>query len=297
MKTYISLFLLLIVSNLSFSQESIFHNKRPNTLLDFKVITDYYEIVNNQDGSDSGVNIYASTNGYLVLIESGEKTRKIADEKLSWLNMIFKSVNITQKASDLFEHEVLINTDDGKYWLPIQKQLYGFWEKVMKLNKQALIFIRTFGSTDDEKENRFLFTINSFSGNFYDGLWEEAIKSYDVKDDVNANNIVKKLMELDPKDGRNYAMYGYHYYDKGYPYNRPLLQKADSLFSIAEKLSPDYSYGHYQRSLVKFQLGEYVKAWEALDKARSLGETNIEGYILERFEAKLPYAEYLKVKK
>ncbi|WP_339607749.1 hypothetical protein [uncultured Roseivirga sp.] len=297
MKTYISLLLLLIVSSLSFGQEDAYHNKRPNTLLDFKVITDYYESVNKQNGSKSEVNTYASTNGYLILIESGEKSRKIADEKLNWLNLIFKSINIPQKASDLFEHEVLINTDNGKYWLPIQKQLFGFWEEEMKLNKKALIYIRTFGSLKGEEENKFLFTINSFSGNFYDGLWEEAIKSYDVKDDINANSIVKKLIELDPKDGRNYAMYGFHYYDKGYPDNRPLLQKADSLFSIAEKLSPDYSYGHYQWALVKFQLGEYVKAWEALDKARSLGETNIEGYILERFEGKLPYAEYLKGKK
>ncbi|MFT6970746.1 MAG: hypothetical protein ACJAXX_001312 [Roseivirga sp.] len=46
------------------------------------------------------------------------------------------------------------------------------------------------------------------------------------------------------------------FYDKGYPDNKKRLEKADSIYSITEKRSPDYRDGHYQRALVKFQLGE-----------------------------------------
>jgi hypothetical protein len=294
---YIHLLLLLIVSNLSFTQENSLHNRRKNTLVDFGEITNYYEGTNSENGSSIDVQTFTSAFGYMLLVESADKKRKIDNEKLELLDLIFKSIKIPQKASDIFEHEAFIQTDNGNYWLPIQNELLGFWEKEMKKNKKALIFIRAFGSTNDAKENKFLFTINSFNANYYDGLWEQALSSFNDEDYSNGKTCLTKLIEINPKDGRNFSMFGYYYYNQGYPDNKSLLVKADSLYNISEKLSPDYSYGYYQRSLVKFQLGEYEQAWDAIEKARSLGEKGIEDFILERFESKLPYAEYLKLKK
>ena len=92
-------------------------------------------------------------------------------------------------------------------------------------------------------------------------------------------------MTLDPKDGRNYSMYGYYFYDKGYPENKELLLKADSLYTIAEKLSPNYSYGYYQKALAKFQLGEYAEAWRAIDKAKRRVEREKKAKIREEKKA------------
>lgn len=279
---------LLIVSIVT-AQENI-HNKNKNTLVEFSEITEYYNKVN----SSQGINTYAGTYGYLTIIESLESVRKINSNKLMWLTSILKSLGISENAKEIFESEVLLISNGQKYWLPIQNELLDYWVNEMKLKNKALIYIRAFGSTKDIEENKWLFTINSFNSNFYDGLWEEALESFNHQNEKNGLRCINKLIELNPKDGRNFSMYGYYYYDKGYPDNIKLLRKADSLYSIAEKLSPNYSYGYYQKALVKFQLGEYSKAWDNIEKARSLGETRIEKVILERFENKLPYAEYLK---
>lgn len=292
MKNTFKIICLLIVS-IATAQENI-HNKNKNTLVEFSEITEYYNKVNSSQDIKADINAYAGTYGYLTIVESLESVRKIDSNKLMWLTSILKSLSIAENAKEIFESEVLLNTNGEKYWLPIQNELLDYWNNEMKLKKKALIYIRAFGSTKDIEENKWLFTINSFNSNFYDGLWEEALDSFNQQNEKNGLRCINKLIELNPKDGRNFSMYGYYYYDKGYPDNVKLLRKADSLYSIAEKLSPNYSYGYYQKALVKFQLGEYSKAWDNIEKARNLGETRIEKVILERFENKLPYAEYLE---
>lgn len=294
MKKTITILSFLFI-NLITAQENI-HNKNKNTLVKFSEITEYYNKLNSSQKIKPDVNTYAGTFGYLTLIESQEKVRNINSTKLMWLSSILKSLGINQKAKDLFEKEVFVKSEEKTYWLPIQNELLNYWKNEMKLNQKALIYIRAFGSTKDIEENKWLFTINSFNSNYYDGIWEEALSSFNQKNEQNGLRCINKLIELNPKDGRNFSMYGFYFYDKGYPDNMKLLKKADSLYSIAEKLSPEYSYGYYQRALAKFQLGEYFKAWENIDKAKSLGETRIEKFILERFEKKLPYSEYLKKK-
>lgn len=279
--------------SIAIAQESI-HNKNKNTLVEFNEIIEYYNRVNSSQEIKADINTYAGTYGYLTIIESLESVRKINANKLVWITSIFKSFGITYNAKGIFENEVLVRANGNKYWLPIQNELLGYWEDEMRLNNKGLIYLRAFGSTNDIEENKWLFTINSFNSNLYDGIWQEAIDNFNNQNEGNALRCLKKLIELNPKDGRNFSMYGYYYYNKGYPNNMNFLNKSDSLYSIAEKLSPKYSYGYYQRALTKFQLGEYSKAWDNIEKARELGETNIEKVILERFEKKLPYAEYLK---
>jgi len=291
------IFLILNVfySSILLSQNSI-HNKSSNTLIEFSEIINHYNKVNNQTKEDIDVNTYSSTFGYLSLVTGSENTRKISQKKINWLDLIFKSIKIKYKASELFKNEVLIKTKGKKYWLPIQNELFDYWKKEIKKDTKTLIRIRSFGSLKADDENKWLFTINSFNTNYYDGLWEEALESFNNNDKENGLRCAKKLIEIDSNDGRNYSMLGYYYYDKGYPNNEILLRKADSLYSLSEKLSPKYSYGYYQKALVKFQLCEYIEAWEAIDKARSLGEKRIEDFILDRFEEKFPYSKYLKNK-
>lgn len=297
MKRILIIIFLIGSINLSFSQKyNGTHNKKKNTLIEFNDLEKFYEDINKSTNEKADINTYTSTFGYLLLVESTGKTRKVSDYKLNWLTSILKSLRISEKAKSIFENEVEIKTENGNYWFPIQKQLFRYWVKEMNNKTKVLIYIRTFGSINRVKEDKWLFTINSFNSDYYDGLWEEALESFNNNDAQNGISCLKKMMDLDPKDGRNYSMYGYYFYDKGYPEDKELLLKADSLYTIAEKLSPDYSYGYYQKALAKFQLGEYTEAWKAIDKAKSLGETRIEDFIIERFEKKLPYAEYLKLK-
>ena len=293
-----TLIVCLFISNKLFSQElDLYHNKNSNTLIEFSEIERYYEVLNQQGPSNKGdiaIHTYSLTFGYMLLIESLGQTRKISKEKLEILGLIFKSFKLSDNIEEVFKHEVLVKTNTGLYWIPIQETLFSFWIEEMTIKKKGLIYIRAYGSWTANTENKWIFSINSFNSNYYDGLWGEALKSFKESDERNGLTCVNKLIEIEPKDGRNYFMYGFYFYKKGYPENLELLKKSDSLYKIAEKLSPNYSYGQYQKALTKAQLGEYVKAWDAIKKARSLGETRIENSFLEKLERKLPYSDYLK---
>lgn len=290
-KTFIILCVFFV--GIATAQENI-HNKNKNTLVELSEITEYYNKVNSSQEIKTDINTYAGAYGYLTLIESLESIRKINSNKLMWLSSILKSLGVSENAKEIFESEVLLISNGEKYWLPIQNELLDYWKNEMKLKNKALIYIRAFGSTKGIEENKWLFTVNSFNSDFYNGLWEEALVSFNQKNEKNGLRCINKLIKLNPKDGRNFSMYGYYYFDKGYPDNVKLLRKSDSLYSIATKLSPNYGYVYYQKALTKLQLGEYSKAWDNIEKARSLGETRIKKIILERLENKLPYAEYLK---
>ena len=229
----------------------------------------------------------------MLLIKNTGRFRKIPSKKFIWLEGVFKSFRFQHKVEDLFKNEVLIETESGNYWLPIQNSLESFWHEELKISDYALIYIRAYGSTYEKTSDKWLFTINSFNSNYYDGLWEEALNSFNEKDSFNGLNCVNKLIELDPKDGRNFSMLGFYYYDKGYPSNIELLKKADSLYTKAIELSPNYSYVYYQKALVKMQLAEYSKAWDNIELARNLGEENIKKNKLVELENKLPYEKYL----
>lgn len=286
--------LFLIVFN-SYSQEEI-HNKKPNTLVEFSIIKKDFERLEAQNNQKPDIYLNTATPGYLLLVKSTEHIRKIPSEKHKWLEGVFKAFHFEQKVSDLFENEVLIKTDSGEYWLPIQKSLEKYWEDELNKGDYTLIYIRAYGSTNEKATDKWLFTINSFNSNYYDGLWEEALNSFNDNDSANGFGCVQKLIELDPKDGRNFSMLGFYYYDKGYPSDTKLLKKADSLYTKAIKLSPDYSYVYYQKALVNMQLGEYSKAWDNIEIAKKLGEVNIEENMLAELESKLPYSEYLERK-
>lgn len=294
MKNLLYPLLFLIVIN-SYSQEEI-HNKKPNTLVEFSAIKNYFERLEVQNNQKPDIYLNTATPGYLLLVKSTKQVRKIPSEKYKWLEGVFKVFHFKYNVDDLFENEVLINVDSDEYWLPIQKGLEKYWDEELNKGDYALIYIRAYGSTNEKITDKWLFTINSFNSDYYDGLWEEALNSFNGNDYSNGLRCVQKLIELDPKDGRNFSMLGFYYYDKGYPSDTKLLKKADSLYTKAIKLSPDYSYVYYQKALVKMQLGEYSKAWDNIEIAKKLGEVNIEEKMLAELESKLSYSKYLERK-
>ena len=286
--------LIILTSSCSYGQIEN-HNKKKNTFVEFSIITNHFEGLENINDLKSDVNLNTSTPGYLVLVKNTEKIRKIPTSKFKWLKAVFKSFGFKHKAEELFENEVLIKTNSGNFWLPIQISLEDFWKDELKENEYALIYIRAYGTTNDTQlNNKWLFTINSFNSDYYDGLWEETLNSFNANDSTNGLNCINKLIELNPKDGQNYSIIGFYYYDKGYPTNKELLRKSDALYDKAIELTPSYSYVYYQKALVKMQMKEYKNAWKNIDKARKLGETNIEQKKIKELENKLTYSEYLK---
>ncbi|WP_139959127.1 hypothetical protein [Flavicella sediminum] len=293
--TSFAIFFLLI--HPTFSQSNVVHNRAKNTFAEFSDIAAHFNSYETEFGDKvNKINFYSGTFGYMLLVKNTGQFRTISVDKMKRLSMVIKSIQPDFVVSDIFEKEVLLQTKTGTVWLPIQKTLYNYWIDELKKEDPVLIFIRTYGSWENTSDNKWLFTINSFNANYYDGLWEVALESFEAKDAANGISCLNTLIAIDPKDGRNYAMYGYYYYDKGFPNDTKLLKKADSLYNLSIKLTPDFSYAHYQKALTSFQLGNYKNAWKHIDKAKELGETRIEKNILNRFEEKLPYADYLKIK-
>lgn len=293
MNNILKLVLIILCQNL-FGQTNL-HNKKPNTFLGFNQIESYYMGM-DKNNIEADFQLYTSTFGYLLLVECTGQIRSISSKKMMWLNSSFKALNFDVKADEIFQKEVLVKIGNEQFWFPIQETLSKYWRQELKTHNKVLIYIRAYGSKKTIKEDKWLITINSFNSEFYDGLWQEALNSFDNNDPENGIRCVKKLMELNPNDGRNYSMLGYYYYDIGYPSNIELLKKADSLYSKAIILTPEYSYVYYQKALVKIQLSEFSEAWDNIEKARKLGEENIEQEKLAELESNLPHAKYLKTK-
>ena len=114
----------------------------------------------------------------------------------------------------------------------------------------------------------------------------------------NGLNCINKLIECNPEDGRNYAMLGFYYYDKGFPDQIALLRQSDSLYEISQRLTPDYGYQYYQRALVKFRLKEFREAWDNIEMARALNVQENQFYqpFMDELEAAFPYKLYLESK-
>jgi tetratricopeptide (TPR) repeat protein len=281
------------------SQNSLLHNTDKNTLVNFSEALQYWQDFGEKKSNNKYFNISLNNYGYLLLVKSLGESRNISAEKKEFLDFVFKAIGVYEQAKNLFNKEVLVDTDAGKYWFPIQDALLGFWHDELKSGDQTLIYIRFYGSMSNNSEGNCVFTINAFNSGYYDGLWEEAMNNFNDGKDTIGLRCVKKLISLDPNDGRNHAMLGFHYtmVGAGDLNNQVSFTKADSLFSIAEKLTPEYSYQYFQRAILKFHMHDYVQAWKYIEKAKSMNEERIEQYFIDDLELKLPYVEYLKAKK
>lgn len=294
----ISLTLIITICQ-GFAQSSLIHNMDNNTLVNFsEIVENLHEI----DKTEPGKNVYNITlknYGYLLVVKYLGEYRDILIEKKEFLNYIFKTIGVYDKTKDLFSKEVLVETDIGKSWFSIQNELFGYWVEELKERDSALIYIRVYGSMGDIPENKWIFTINAFNSEYYNGLWEEALKNFNDGKDTIGLRCLNKMISIEPNDGRNYAMLGYYYtiLGKRNSYDSNIFIKADSLFSIAEKMTPDYSYQYFQRAILKFYMKEYLPSWSYTEKARSFKEKNIEQSFVDDLESKLSYKEFLKRKK
>lgn len=293
---------IVILGNLK-AQRNLIHNFDNNSFVDFSEILEEFTLLGRtgidktkNTTKETVFNITLHNYGYLLLVEYLGEYRDIPKRKKTFMDASFKTIGAYDRMKNLFEKEVLVKGDTGNHWLPIQKELFKYWPKELSKGDSALIYIRVLGSIDDLPEKKWIFTINSFNSGFYDGLWEEAIANFENNNDTIGLRCVKKLISLNPKDGRNYAMMAYYYTRKGNNIytreNIKLLNKADSLFTIAEELTPEYSYQYFQRAILKLYLEDYEKSWYYIEKAKSLNEQKIEQRFINDLEKKLPYQKY-----
>ncbi len=259
------------------AQTSVIHNTDKNNLVNFSEALNYLKGFNANSLPGKVYTLGMKNYGYLLLVRSLEESREIQGEKKEFLRYAFISMGFQSKAIDIFNKEVLVETDAGKFWFPIQDELFSYWIKELKKGDLVLVYIRFYGTIKNKLDNDWIFTINGFNSNYYDGLWEEALNNFNNGKDTLGVRCVKKLISLNPSDGRNYAMLGYYYTrtgEKNINDHKSYIE-ADSLFSISEKLTPEYSYQYFQRAILKFYLGDYFHSWTYIEKAKSLNDEHI----------------------
>lgn len=85
---------------------------------------------------------------------------------------------------------------------------------------------------------------------------------------------------------QSHTSLGAFYNDSKRPGANDEFNKARALFDAAEKLEPEYPLVYADRSILNFYAGDYVRAKEQLDKAKSLGFTPDPKYVAD-LESKL----------
>lgn len=291
--------LVLVSTKIAYSQDDLLHNKDANTFVKFSEALQYWQDFGETESQNQYFNIALNNYGYLLLVESLGESRDIVPEKKKLLDNFFKSTGVYEQAKDLFKKEVLVETDAGPYWFPIQDGLWQYWKDELMNRGKTLIYIRFYGSVNKLSDSKLIFAINAFNANYYDGLWNEALDNLSDGKDTVGLRCIHQLISLDPDDGKNYAMLAFYYTMIGAEnlHNKDDFDKAESLFSIAEKLTPEYGFQYVQHAILKFIVSDYVQAWDYIEKARSLNEENIDQSVIDGLESKLPYKKYLKKKK
>lgn len=289
--------LILFVATITAQIKTSVHNKDNDTYLEFdKIINHYKQIKEDTNDLNIGIEIYNGTFGYLSVVTYSGKYRVIPKEKFNALKMIFKAFSFDYEIEEIFKYEVLITSNSGEsYWLPIQSELLVFWKKELKKDDFVAIYTRALGSTRNKNIDRWIITINSFSADYYDELWDVALNNLRENKDLIGLSCLNKLIEINPKDGRNYSVYGYYYYNHN-PNKEENIIKADSLYNISINLSPNYSQTYYQKAMLEFTKHKYSDAWKNIDKAKKLGNQSFDQSFIDNLESKLPYSEYQKVK-
>jgi hypothetical protein len=281
------------------AQTSLIHNTDKNNLVSFSEALNYLQGLNTNLLNGNVYSLTLKNYGYLLLVKSSEEFQEIPAEKKEFLQYAFKTMGFQNNAIDIFNKEVLVETDAGKFWFPIQDELLGYWIKELKKGDFVLVYTRFYGTILNKLEKNWIFTINGFNSDYYDGLWEEALDNFNNGKDTMGVRCVKKLISLNPSDGRNFAMLGFYYTKTGQKNfnDHKSYVKSDSLFSISEKLTPQYSYQYFQRAILKFYMGDYLNSWRYIDKAKSLHDEHIEQGFLEDLESKYTYEKYINLKK
>jgi len=288
-----------------FDLENVFHNFERNTFSSMTEITKEFAGV-GQVGrfpSSNGGYVHVAMNltkdnyGYMIIVKYLGGIRPIPPAKRNVLNRAFKEAGVYSGLRGLYKDEIYLEADSKKYWIPIQESLVGFWEEEVARNDSAAVFLRIYGAMEADEENKWIFAINGFYADEETCLWNEAIKYFEAGYDTIGIMTVKKLMEIAPDDGRNYAMLGFHYSRVAKDYEDPkkerLFQRADSMFATGIQLTPGYGYQYFQSALLYYYWGKYPLAWKMIDIARESGVEGIEQRFLTDLEESYPYEKYL----
>ena len=302
LKSCTLLIIIILVPNLVFGQRKTIHNRDENTFAHMSEVLDEFQelgrigVLYNNPGE---CKITWDNYGYLILVKYLGEMRQIGKEKKELLVNSFKTIGYGEIADNIFTHEVHVQTDSGRFWIPIQTQIINYWNKELETNDSVLIYIRIHAAYDADDENKWLFVINSFCSSVTEGLWNEAVANLQKGNDVIGNRCIDELIRINPGDGRNYALLAYCYATKGNTVSKKKLKdryyyQSDSLFNISEKLSPEYCHQYYYRAVLNFYRSDYINSWKMIEKARELNDKEIDGEFLRNLENKLSYNEFKK---
>ena len=78
----------------------------------------------------------------------------------------------------LFEHEILVEADGERIWMPIQRPLIRDFQTELERGDSVELFIMAVGTIDNEERHEWVFVINEFAGE----LQQQPPQTYDRGD-------------------------------------------------------------------------------------------------------------------
>lgn len=292
----------LLITTMASGQRKIFHNKDENTYAHMSEILNEFQALGRigiEYNNSGQCNITYDNYGYLLLAEYLGEMRTIGEEKKQNLVKAFKAIGFGKEASGMYNQEVYVQTDTGRFWIPIQNQLLNVWTQEVKANDSVLIYVRIQAAYDADSENKWLLVINSFNPTISDGLWREAMSHLQKKNYPIVQRCTQELVRINPDDCRGHALLAYCYANMGNDVSKKKLKElyfhqSDSLFMVSEQLDPGYCHQYFYRAIMHFYRSDYVNSWKMIEKARELKDNEIDEAFVDFLESKLSYADYKK---
>jgi tetratricopeptide (TPR) repeat protein len=301
-----SLFTPCIANSQVYSSDPVVHNFDANTFVsineifeEFKALQDFTEEKqNNGEEYIDLINLTRHTFGYTLIAKNLDHYRRISKEKKHVIDFGIDALSLDTRFKKVLQNEVFLEIDNHKVWVPIQNDLYEVWQNKVIENDSVLIYTRIFGAYKAAPENRWLMVMTGFHESLQTVLWNEGIKNLNTGNVLIGERYLTKLIELYPNDAEAKASLAYHFTEKGTSSTgnekQKYFNKADSLFQIAENISPDYGFQYFQQAILKYHQERYIDSWSLIEKARENGHTEIEEKFLNQLGAKMTFEKYLQ---
>jgi hypothetical protein len=90
------------------------------------------------------------------------KSKPLTDEKRSLFKLWQESLQMDPRVLDTLESEYLFKECDKEYWVPVQKQVAGYFPKELKTGDAITLYLMLVGGIKNPKSWDIVFIVNEF---------------------------------------------------------------------------------------------------------------------------------------
>lgn len=153
-------FVFTIISQTVYSQGFPYQEYRTRTLSELVEMDS--DVKKGDYGDKKGILIHAKPFYWAIRVKYTGKSRAISSEKMDLFKLWQESLGVDAKVLTLLENEYLFKECDKEFWIPVQKQVAGYFPKELKEGDIITLYLIAVGGVKIKDEWDFVFLTSEF---------------------------------------------------------------------------------------------------------------------------------------